>query len=1256
MIRLQGGTVKSCLTHSGKDSAAINGDFSLELSGNTFSDTELYLGRSNPSVQLNNVAVTLTNGTAKLLRLQSPVTGKFSVTLDRADITELVLLKDTLGSAAESALTYTDCGSSTGRFGNFVQGSDNYFTDRDNPLLTGSLLNQNQFSTITFHNSYVNYYDDTVSDEDNSPKTCVEKLVLDGGALRLTGNMLTNMPETEFQNDPLLIRTSSYYEGIHFDENPAGSARLQWMDTYGTGIPEQMSQHVIAEMPSDTPDAAFTAADPDYALMRDTGCRGGSGGQMIWQGSVWYTDRTELLCKCQVLKSALAENLFSLSEENTLASFTLADALTGSADLSSGCAVIGHKGTLPDFTYTVVSEGTTIAGAAITEDCLTVGKTGTVHIEVAQSLNGRTVTYDDYVKIVQVPKEDSFRFTKGLADDIPLSFSGDGIEFDTGYSYIWDAKKHEYMDSGHYTMTMENGALHFILKKDFLNQLEPGEYYFEANAYVKEDTYKGKWCKYDFKVTIVLPTEVNDPVIELAKNRFHYDGTPKEPSVTVKNGDTVIPSSEYTVTYGNNLNVGTATVTITDNAGGNYVVNGRTTFEIVNEYHPENGVDYITTTLKDGWTNDDFVITAADGYLISTGNTLESEWVKNLKRTGETAGESVSFYVKNSENGEISLMAAEQYKLDKTSPSDYDIRFNESSVKKLIHEVSFGLLFGKTVDVKITAEDTLSGVGSISYYLSETALTEEQVGKITKWTEGSSFSLTPEDEKKFIVYVKVSDRAGNLVCFASDGAEFDLTPPAVAGVSEGSVCYTTQAVTVTDKHPGTVTLNGKPVSGDIFLPGNCDETYVLKAVDQAGNETSVTIIMKPVKTIAKPISGLSKDSVTSDDQPAVRAVITELNLLLESEYLTEEEKAEIQGLKADAEVLDARITSACAAADTKEIQAVAGISKDTVSLKDKENLEKARDALETALKEYGGNYTESEKQAIRDDIALIDESLKSIQNAENVIRAIENLPAAKDVSPDDEETEKRAKETKERFEALTDHEKSLVDITRLEQVLAALTDYRILEGNNSQWEKKADGGLRFKANGSVSKFTGILVDGKSVDAEHYSVTSGSTIITLKAAYLGKLSVGRHSLTVLYLDGKTSAVFETRIKSSGNGTTGGSSGSGDAQQPSGGDGGNKPSGDNNGNGPSGDNNGNGPSGDNNGNGSSGDNNGNVPSGDNNGNKPSEGKNEPSGDIKKNHISGSPETADESNYLLWLILLSGSGTACVGSCFQRLHRDS
>lgn len=77
----------------------------------------------------------------------------------------------------------------------------------------------------------------------------------------------------------------------------------------------------------------------------------------------------------------------------------------------------------------------------------------------------------------------------------------------------------------------------------------------------------------------IVSKEVPNPTITVA-GTYTYDGTKKKPSVVVKDGEKVIPDSEYSVSYANNINAGTATVTITDVAGGNYIVNGSTIFTI----------------------------------------------------------------------------------------------------------------------------------------------------------------------------------------------------------------------------------------------------------------------------------------------------------------------------------------------------------------------------------------------------------------------------------------------------------------------------------------------------------------------------------------------------------------------------------------------------------------------------------------------------------------------------------------------------
>ncbi|WP_026497301.1 leucine-rich repeat protein [Butyrivibrio sp. WCD3002] len=61
----------------------------------------------------------------------------------------------------------------------------------------------------------------------------------------------------------------------------------------------------------------------------------------------------------------------------------------------------------------------------------------------------------------------------------------------------------------------------------------------------------------------IVPIEITKDMITLSNNSLVCDGTPKEPAITVKyNNETLTKGVDYTVTYSNNINVGTASATI----------------------------------------------------------------------------------------------------------------------------------------------------------------------------------------------------------------------------------------------------------------------------------------------------------------------------------------------------------------------------------------------------------------------------------------------------------------------------------------------------------------------------------------------------------------------------------------------------------------------------------------------------------------------------------------------------------------------
>ena len=92
--------------------------------------------------------------------------------------------------------------------------------------------------------------------------------------------------------------------------------------------------------------------------------------------------------------------------------------------------------------------------------------------------------------------------------------------------------------------------------------------------------------------------------------------------------------------------------------------------------------------------------------------------------------------------------------------------------------------------------------------------------------------------------------------------------------------------------------------------------------------------------------------------------------------------------------------------------------------------------------------------------------------------------------------------------------------------------YKILDGANSSWTENTDGSRTIRGNGEMEKFQNVKVDGKIIDKKNYTVTKGSTIITLKADYLKTLATGDHTFEIVWTDGSATTKFAVAKNKSG----------------------------------------------------------------------------------------------------------------------------
>lgn len=85
-------------------------------------------------------------------------------------------------------------------------------------------------------------------------------------------------------------------------------------------------------------------------------------------------------------------------------------------------------------------------------------------------------------------------------------------------------------------------------------------------------------------------------------------------------------------------------------------------------------------------------------------------------------------------------------------------------------------------------------------------------------------------------------------------------------------------------------------------------------------------------------------------------------------------------------------------------------------------------------------------------------------------------------------------------------------------------EYEFLEGENQKYTLNKDSNMTFRIDANYSLFNKVYIDNELVDISNYKVTEGSTIITFNKEFVSKLSVGKHTLKVMFSNGEASTEF------------------------------------------------------------------------------------------------------------------------------------
>ena len=198
-----------------------------------------------------------------------------------------------------------------------------------------------------------------------------------------------------------------------------------------------------------------------------------------------------------------------------------------------------------------------------------------------------------------------------------------------------------------------------------------------------------------------------------------------------------------------------------------------------------------------------------------------------------------------------------------------EIRIDKDTAWQSFESVYFTRFYNTAQTVTISAAESGGNPVEIGYLITDEALTEVKCTKrdFTPYTE----PLKLNTDGRYAVYAKLTNAVGNVTYLSTDGIVIDTTPPAINGVEDGEVYYTTKNVQITDDNLASVTVNGSPktVGGYntiwIALFSDANRTYKIVATDKAGNRTEKTITVYD-GTYVIPVIGVSLDesSITLD--------------------------------------------------------------------------------------------------------------------------------------------------------------------------------------------------------------------------------------------------------------------------------------------------------------------------------------------------------------------------------------------------------
>lgn len=411
---------------------------------------------------------------------------------------------------------------------------------------------------------------------------------------------------------------------------------------------------------------------------------------------------------------------------------------------------------------------------------------------VKVTLGGQTISADFEIKKAKInPTVTMDDWTYGQKANTP-SITVKSGESDITASY--DASSYTctyYTDAGCTDMTTaaDGAATNGGVPKN------AGIYYVKA-VVPENGNYAGAEAETSFTIA-PLPADLT-----WSKTDLIYTGSEQSVSATVANA---LEGDSFAIAYEGNTQTEAGdsyTATVTDLGNDNYTLTGTTGVSrnwSISYLQTSAAAQVSGTKGNNDWYISPVKLVPDSGYQISTDKT---DWKDSLGDYTEQGEQSAGYYLKETATGAVTDKKTVTFKIDTGMPSG-SIRIGENTFDSSLKDITYGYWFKDNVSVDITGADSASGIASVEYQAVSAEESYDANGTWLPWNAEEKLSLT--ESGRYVVYARVTDKAGNQTIVNSDGIAVFKDSVVV----DSSIDYTRTTKASVD---AKVTLNGNTVA------------------------------------------------------------------------------------------------------------------------------------------------------------------------------------------------------------------------------------------------------------------------------------------------------------------------------------------------------------------------------------------------------------------------------------------------------------